>query len=192
MFDNIYYKFENVFSESQLATIEEVIKSQPESNKLKQEEHGRLCISWFELPQEVIKTVSELVHSAESPFLQIEPTPLFVEYNPKYGTPNLTPHMDGDDNDFIFDFQLKSNTSWGIGLNKSVHDMTDNSAIAFNPNTNIHWRPIKNFNDGEFVQMIFLRFAYMDISQNPTRKPIRRGRDDPIYDEVKDFRENLR
>lgn len=191
MIDNIYYKFDNVFSQSQLDLIESIIKSQPETNTLEEPIHGRFCISWFEFPDEITATVNELVHSVESPLLQLVPSPLFVEYSPKYGVPNLTPHMDGDDNDFIFDFQFKSNTSWSIGLNQTVHEMTDNSAIAFNPNANVHWRPIKNFNDGEFVQMIFLRFAHLDEFNRPTRKPIRRGREDPLYDEAKDFRLKL-
>lgn len=83
----------------------------------------------------------------------------YVEYNSKYGTPNLPPHFDGDGTDMIINYQLKSNTSWDIGLNTQVYKMKDNYALVFNPNESIHWRTKKIFNEGEFVKMIFFRFT---------------------------------
>jgi hypothetical protein len=186
MFDNIYYRFDNVFSDNELKTIDSIISNLSESHHRVQTEHGRLCIEEFRLPGPIIKRVTDLVHSVASDSLQTNPSPLFVEYNAKYGTPNLTPHMDGDTNDLIFDFQFKSNTTWGLGFNKDVHELADNSALAFNPNSNIHWRPIKTFNDDEFVQMIFFRFVNLDGSLQPTR--VQYSRDNPIYDEIKALR----
>lgn len=83
----------------------------------------------------------------------------YVEYNSLYGIPDLPPHFDGDNNDLIINCQLFSNTSWPIGIGTKTYDLEDNSALVFNGNTNIHWRPHKNFKPGEYVKMIFVRFC---------------------------------
>jgi hypothetical protein len=113
----------------------------------------------------------------------------YVEYSNQYGQPNLPPHFDASSSDLMIDFQIESNTSWDLGINTSVHLMEDNSLLMFNPNENIHWRPHKTFNDGEYVRMIFIRFAnvanlsdysHMDFAQNH-----------PIFDEARKFRDSL-
>lgn len=82
-----------------------------------------------------------------------------VEYNLKYGQPNLPPHVDRDNTELLVNFQLSSNTKWGIGLDEEVFYIEDNEALIFNPNENIHWRPRKEFQPGEFVRMMFFRFV---------------------------------
>lgn len=83
---------------------------------------------------------------------------VYAEYNAKYGQPNLPPHFDGDTNDLIINYQLDSNTSWDLGLDLKTYALEDNSALVFNANTDIHWRPHKEFKEGEYVKMLFIRF----------------------------------
>lgn len=83
---------------------------------------------------------------------------IFVKYSGQYGSPNLPPHFDGDSNDLIINYQLDSNITWELGLNKSIHELENNSALIFNPNTSIHWRPILEFKENDYVKMIFFRF----------------------------------
>lgn len=93
---------------------------------------------------------------------------VYVEYSNAYGTPSLPPHFDEDQNDLIINYQLSSNTSWGVGVGSNLYSLDDNSALLFNPNTNIHWRPQKTFKDGEYVRMIFFRFCKKETrSQYP-------------------------
>lgn len=113
----------------------------------------------------------------------------YAEYSGLYGIPELPPHVDGDTNDMIINFQLSSNTCWEIGLNLLMYKLEDNSAIIFNPNTNIHWRPKKIFNDGEYVKMIFFRLCdeknkkdYSYLPNNP---------EDIMFKDVVDFRNSL-
>ena len=116
-------------------------------------------------------------------------TVLCVEYNNKYGNPNLSPHFDHDRNNLVVDYQLESNTSWDLGIDLSTHSLEDNSALIFNGNEHIHWRPHKTFKDGEHIKMIFFRFSYARDNAkyiHPDYHP-----DDPIYDEVKRFRDSL-
>lgn len=89
----------------------------------------------------------------------------YVEYSSRYGTPSLPPHYDGDNNDLIVNYQFDSNTRWDLGVNFETYEIKNNSALVFNPNKTAHWRPNKIFNDGDFVKMIFFRFAK---KENPT------------------------
>jgi hypothetical protein len=83
----------------------------------------------------------------------------YVKYSIDHGQPNLPPHLDRDNSEIIVNYQYGSNTVWPLGVNKDLYEISNNSALIFNPNTNIHWRPIKNFESGEFVEMIFFRFV---------------------------------
>jgi hypothetical protein len=112
-----------------------------------------------------------------------------ADYNNQYGEPNLPPHYDGDTNDLIFNYQLSSNTSWGIGVDLEVYELEDNSAVVFHPNKNAHWRPIKKFNDGEHVHMLFFRFydknETNDYSYLPNH-PL-----DPVFKDINELRDIL-
>jgi len=106
----------------------------------------------------------------------------YVEYNKLYGTPNLPPHFDGDTTDLIINCQLFSNTSWPVGLGTETYDLEDNSALLFNPNTNIHWRPHKVFKDGEYVKMIFVRFCRVEGKSDYSN--LRYSQDHEVFKEV--------
>ena len=100
---------------------------------------------------------------------------VYVEYNSKYGKPNLPPHFDGDKNDLIINYQLEANTVWELGLDLQTFILEDNSALVFNANTHIHWRTHKQFKQGEYVKMLFVRFYnsevrsdYRDVPMNQT------------------------
>ena len=111
---------------------------------------------------------------------------LFTDYSAKYGQPNLPPHFDGDQNAVIVDYQYKSNTSWGLGVNSTIYEMEDNKAIIFNPNEYPHWRPHKTFQEGEYITMIFFRFPSDDIDYSHMRL----SQDDPIFEEARKVRDS--
>lgn len=113
----------------------------------------------------------------------------YVEYNKKYGTPNLPPHFDGDISEVIINYQLSSNTSWDIGLDTKIYKIEDNSALVFNPNKNIHWRPHKTFNEDEHVKMIFFRFCSKENRIDNSH--LRYSLDHEIYDEANRIRNGL-
>jgi hypothetical protein len=112
---------------------------------------------------------------------------VFAEYNSKYGQPNLPPHFDGDNNSLIIDYQYKSNTSWGLGVDTTIFEMEDNKAIIFNPNEYPHWRPRKVFADGEFIIMIFFRFP--DRSGKTDYSHMRMNQEDEIFADVRKIRD---
>jgi hypothetical protein len=116
----------------------------------------------------------------------------YVEYNGKYGIPALPPHFDADSSEFIVNFQLDSNTYWDIGVDFDTYKMENNSAVIFQPNTNIHWRPHKKFKDGEYVKMIFFRVAVIDEDSIVDNSHLRYTLDHKVYKEVNKFRDSLK
>ena len=163
----------NIFSEEEIESLYETIKAnEPEI-------HGELGRIQYNLLLNTIrsKTVDKLndvVKEVTDLPLQIR-SATYVEYNSLYGKPNLPPHLDADTNDLILNIQIESNTDWAIGLNLKAYDIKDNSALVFNPNKEIHWRAHKEFKDGEYVRMLFIRlfnpdspsdYSHLDLLQD--------------------------
>jgi hypothetical protein len=142
-----------------------------------------------DIPMHIIDKLYKIAEKVISKPLSMSHA-MFVEYNKKYGQPNLLPHLDRDTNDLIINLQLSANTKWDLGLNKELYCLEDNSAVVFNGNTEIHWRPHKEFKDGEYVKMIFVRFCtpykLTDYSHLPSQPS------DKFFKKVNAVRENLK
>jgi hypothetical protein len=176
----------NVFSEKEIDGLYAIINSRwPEINP----ELGRIE---FSLPLDIIKT--KTVEKLQNVVKQVTDVPLeirsvtYVEYNPLYGNPNLPPHLDADVNDLILNIQIESNTDWALGLDLKAYKIEDNSALIFNPNKQIHWRVHKEFKDGEYVRMLFIRlfnpespsdYSHLDVLQ-----------DHEMFKEAREFRDS--
>lgn len=151
------HKLTNVFSPSELAIIQEQIDITESSRRDVHDMLGRYQVH-FIIPQPILDILIPIAESIYGSSMCAIESGLCAEYSNKYGFPNLPPHFDGDTNDLIIDFQMSSNTSWDMGVGTTVYKLEDNSAIAFNANTNPHWRVPKAFEDGEYIKMIFFRF----------------------------------
>lgn len=114
---------------------------------------------------------------------------LYVKYSNENGFPNLPPHLDGDSNELVIDYQLDSNIDWGLGVNLKVYDMENNSALVFNANKNIHWRPKISFNDNDYVKMLFIRLKKKKDQENYNYLPM--SITDKIYREANRVRDKL-
>lgn len=77
------------------------------------------------------------------------------------GYPNLTPHYDETFKQprFTFDYQLRSNTDWPIIVEEKEFILKDNQALTFSGTHQIHWRSKKIFEDGEFIDMMFVHLT---------------------------------
>jgi hypothetical protein len=114
---------------------------------------------------------------------------VFTDYESQYGQPNLPPHFDGDNNSLIIDYQFRSNTSWGLGVDTTVFDMEDNKAIIFNPNQYPHWRPLKTFSEEQYVTMAFFRFP--DKSGKTDYSHLRMSQEDEVFADIRKIRNSL-
>lgn len=113
-----------------------------------------------------------------------------AEYSAEFGTPNLPVHWDHDNTEIIFNYQLSCTTAWDIGVNKDIYSMEDNSALVFNPNKYMHWRPHKIFKEGEYIKMIFFRFTDLNNPSDYAHLDYTIGHE--IFSEVNEFRNNLK
>ena len=176
----------NIFSQKEIARIRRFVSTKtPELN----DELGRLvfgnikdaltrqtCIRLLD----IAKTVTDLPLLISSA--------IYVEYSPLYGKPNLPPHFDADTNDLILNIQLESNTDWLLGLNLETYLLKDNSALIFNGNKEIHWRVHKEFKEGEYVKMLFVRFSNPN---NPSDySHLNLLQDNDIFKEARKFRDS--
>jgi hypothetical protein len=200
------YKIENILNQSEINFFKEIstkivdrINSTPipknqgrqpydEFGEI-QDLYGRACITDMGMPDGLQERLNDLVGDLFNVKLVGELS-LGVEYNLRYGKPNLPPHFDGDHTEIILNYQLDSNTSWACGVNTTVHEMEDNSALIFSPNANAHWRPHKEFKEGEFVKMIFFRFY--DLTKDSDYSHLRLSLNDPVFDDMNELREKLR
>ena len=82
----------------------------------------------------------------------------FVEYNKKYGIPNLPPHADATDSGITIVYQLKSNIVWKSMVEGKEIELKDNQGFWINVRDQAHWRRPHVFNDGDFLQMVFFHF----------------------------------
>ncbi len=150
------YKINDVFTQNQIDVLNKIINN---TKKSVDKVLGRAMIGDIKnsFTEDIMDRLYQISKEATGLSLSIDHA-LYVEYSKRYGIPNLPPHFDRDKNCLIINFQLSANTSWDLGLNEDTYKIEDNSAVLFNGNTEIHWRPHKVFKDGEYVKMIFIRF----------------------------------
>ena len=178
----------DIFSKEEIESLYETIKAnEPEI-------HGELGRIQYNLLINTIRSktvdkINDVVKEVTDLPLQIR-SATYVEYNSLYGKPNLPPHLDADTNDLILNIQIESNTDWAIGLNLKAYDIKDNSALVFNPNKEIHWRAHKEFKDGEYVRMLFIRLFDPDNPSDYSHLDLLQ--DDEMFTDAIAFRDSLR
>jgi hypothetical protein len=180
-------KVDNVFSWEHINLINEIISTYETDDDYTL---GRVCIGdiKYSFTQAITDRLYKIVDDISDAPLVIDHA-LYAEYNGKYGQPNLPPHFDGDTNDLIINIQLSSNTRWDLGLNLETHQLEDNLAMVFNGNTEIHWRPHKEFQEGEYVKMLFVRFYNSVNLSDYSYLPMNQS--DEIFKEVRELRDSL-
>ena len=152
---------------------------------------GRLQVNYLKdgFSKKTMDKLYNIVKDITDDYLEIGNI-AYVEYSSAYGRPTLPPHWDVDSTDLILNIQLGSNTQWDLGLNLQTYTLRDNCALVFNPNKEIHWRVHKQFNDGEYVRMLFVRFSnpndFSDYSHLPDHP------DDEMFKPVRAFRDSLK
>ena len=181
-------RIDNIFSQEEIDHINSVVLNNPTTIN---QELGRIQGGgpgeWL-LP-ETSKRLIGIASSLSGLPLRIEHA-MTVEYSNLYGKPNLRTHVDRDTNDLIINIQLESNTVWAMGLNTEVYTLNDNSALVFNANKEIHWRVHKDFKDGEYVRMLFVRFCNPENMSDYSYLP--HHPDDEMFKEAREFRDSLK
>jgi hypothetical protein len=177
---------ENLFSDTELANIKQIIdecKTSKDDTLL-----GRNLILEINFPEKIKEKITKIC----SDILDTEvffTHGAYAEYSNVYGSPNLPPHFDGDTNILVVDYQLDANTSWDLGIDLKPYPLKDNSALIFNANEHIHWRPHKKFKDGEYVKMLFFRVC--DLKNPVDNSHLNYMQDHKIFEEARKLRDSL-
>jgi hypothetical protein len=158
----------DIFSKEEIESLYETVKA---NDPIIDKDLGRVRVCLL------LDTVKEEIHEKfRNVIKEVTDKPLdissftYAEYNALYGAPKLPPHLDGDTNDLLINIQIESNTDWAIGLGLQVYPTKDNVGLVFNPNKEIHWRTHKEFKDGEYVKMLFVRFISPDSPSDYSQK----------------------
>lgn len=177
-------KVENLFSDKELLYLNNLVNDLP---TIDDPNLGRVQNSLQVTQRDIHMKIQDLSNSLSDKKLQFNSVS-YAYYSKAHGEPNLPPHFDSDKTDLIIDYQLEANISWDLGINTEVYPLEDNSAIVFNPNTNIHWRPHRRFEDGEYVKMLFFRFGNAGAISDYGHTDY--SLDHPIFDDARRVRDS--
>jgi hypothetical protein len=161
IFHNQIYK--DIFTKEELDSIYSVI----DINQTKNTEIVDLYSqkAWFvNLPDSIKNKVSTLANKIYGNNVKLEEI-CFARYSKEYGKfPVLTPHYDNTfkESRVTLDVQLKSNIDWPIIIQDKSFTLKDNQAITFSGTNQIHWREYQEFNDSDFIEMLFCHFSLED------------------------------
>ena len=179
-------KVNSVFSDKELIYLNNLINELP---TLDDPNLGRVQNSFGINDLGLNIKIQNLANSLSDKKLRFNSTS-YAYYSKAHGEPNLPPHFDSDSTDLIIDYQLEANISWDLGINTELYPLEDNSAIVFNPNTNIHWRPHRRFEDGEYVKMLFFRFIGLDSVSDYSHTDY--SLDHDVFKPAREFRDSLK
>ena len=136
------------------------------------------------------------IHRLETEAKKIDPSLeigiiSFVRYDKKYGTVQLIPHFDKPSHvAFLFDVQVNSNVTWPLVV--AEHDeysMVNNDVLILDATRKIHWRKPQVFEDGQFVDMLFVTFDNPNIDMaciDNQEEDVK-----PYYDAYKEYADSI-
>ena len=84
----------------------------------------------------------------------------WARYSPRYGTPNVPPHMDLNACTYTIDLQLSGNTDWEIYVEGVPYQMQNGDALLYGGCDQFHWRPeYPNSDINSYLEMCFIHFV---------------------------------
>ena len=127
--------------------------------------HMSRMIIEFECPEEIEKEMDAYCLP-----LSKEPVKLchynYLDYNPKYGNekyyPSLPPHIDGENTIVTFNYCLDTNIDWDIYIDNKRYELKAGDAIIFSAINQVHWRPKREWQEGEFCEIVSFDYSPLD------------------------------
>jgi hypothetical protein len=151
------HKFiENVFSKTEIDYLKAMFK-QKETLKLYtfRPDTGRISITTSpnSIKPEILVKVQEIIRNTYGKDYEIKDVG-FQRYKLEYGLPNLKPHVDDQNCQVVFDYQLESNKKWDLVVEGNSISLNNNDAVVFEGEKDVHWRNPVHFKSDEYVSMI--------------------------------------
>jgi len=154
------YVVENVFTDEQVQYLHDLINSSMIS--VVDDYNGRYIKGLDgRVRQDIIERTKQIAKEATGYDLVPADTG-YSYYNNQYGKVELHPHIDKNRTEFVIDYQLHGNVDWSIVVERKEFNLKDNQALVFAGGEQPHWRPQREFVDGEYLGMIFFHFIAPD------------------------------
>ena len=170
----------SVLSQEHHTQLKDIIHSIDKSELEVQSSYGRI-VMYPQLPESIVSAINETINDDDLVLNNY----MAVTYSKEYGVPSIPPHFDGDNTEQLFNYQVESNTTWCLGSGLELHSLEDNDVLMLQPNKHPHWRLPKEFEDGEYVTMLFVRYIKKD---NPvTYDHLRLSLTDPVFNEIYEY-----
>jgi hypothetical protein len=156
---------QNVFNDDQLSHINDILKKNEQNILLDRPQFGRTRYD-FKSKDLGIDLILFLNKTAKKYNKNLNFIGCYYsEYSLKYGTPELAIHTDRTSATFTIDYQLDANIDWDVYVEGIPFSLKNNQAVTINVNSQAHWRPRKNFSEGEYLKMIYFHFADKSIKE---------------------------
>ncbi len=166
---------ENFFSEEELALLMQPINKGLENKPVKQY-HGEVSeegvfdryrpklstymsrlILEFDIPEPIQEKLDKVAHPIHKDAMTLTHWN-YLDYDLKYSEgkvdPELRPHIDADENLVTLNYCLDANIDWPVYVDGVAYHLKPNDMLVFSAVNQIHWRPKRNFKEGEFVKII--------------------------------------
>lgn len=156
---------DSIFSEEDIAKIYGHVNNTSESKKQLEENLGHVAyFSW--LPEDIVTKIVSVAQSVSDKRLELRELS-FARYEASL-TPRLHPHLDTvfKEPRLTFDIQVGGNVSWDLIVEGRSYTLKNNQALTFSGTHQIHWRPKRIFEDGEYLDMIFCHFSEVGATPN--------------------------
>lgn len=119
----------------------------------------------FDAPSDIEQTMDKYVKPLYSEEIKLCHYS-YIDYDLRHGdgryVPALPPHIDNTETLVTFNYMLDGNIDWDIYIDGKRYELKKGDAILFSAINQIHWRPKRNWKEGEFVKI--LTFDYSPLT----------------------------
>lgn len=161
----------NLLSDSEIKKIYEIVNK--ESYKDYVYEKLGQQVTDFKMPESIINKIVEVCKKISRQndlvleIYQFARYEKIIKENNEVLLPYLMPHHDKFPQPvFTFDYQIGGNISWPIVVEGKEVVLSNNEAITFSGTHQVHWRPEREWLDGEYIDMIFCHLQSPSLPAN--------------------------
>jgi hypothetical protein len=148
------------FSQDEVDAIYDHVNNTPKDQTAYQEAFGHtIYLSW--LPEKIVDKIVKVANDSFGKKIILKELAFCRYANTTGKNPLLFPHYDETfkEQRVTFDIQLRATKPWAIVVEDKPYTLSDNEALFFSGTHQVHWREKLEFEETDYVDMIFCHFA---------------------------------
>lgn len=122
-------------------------------------------VTEFKMPEHIEATISNHILPMYKKPIKLSHFS-YLGYDGKYSDyevpPALPPHIDAANTLLTFNFQLGGNIDWDIYVDGERHELKTGDALVFSAVNQVHWRPKRVWQKGDFTEILTVNFSPHD------------------------------